>query len=146
MSGSGGATAEAEDPPVLTGSEEITTAANKAIAAATRAGADEVTVVALDDAGRLSIEPVPLADAVDVALATAESLDLVAIEPPSYAKALETPAADPDVDQQWAMSAFPVQRAVAVRAGRRHHGGRRRLRRPGRSSRSRRPGPPGRRS
>jgi subtilisin family serine protease len=106
----------AEEPPVLTGSEEITTAATEAIAAATRAGADEVTVVALDAAGRPSIEPVPLADAVDVALATAESLDVVAIEPPSYAKALEppsyakaleTPAADPDMDKQWAMFAFP---------------------------------------
>jgi subtilisin family serine protease len=101
----------AEEPPVLTGSEEITTAAIEAVEAATRAGADEVTVVALDDAGRPSIEPVPLADAVDVALATAESLDLVAVEAPSYAKALETPAppepSDPDVDKQWAMSSFP---------------------------------------
>jgi subtilisin family serine protease len=96
---------------VLTGSEEITTAATEAVAAAARAGADEVTVVAVDDAGRPSIEPVPLADAVDVALATAESLDVVAIEPPSYAKALETTPppepSDPDVDRQWAMFAFP---------------------------------------
>jgi subtilisin family serine protease len=101
----------AEEPPVLTGSEEITTAATEAVEAAARAGADEVTVVALDDVGRPSIEPVPLAAAVDVALATAESLDLVAVEPPSYAKALETPPpaepSDPDFDKQWAMSAFP---------------------------------------
>ena len=107
--GSGGAAAVAEDPPVLTGSEEITTAANAAVKAAVRAGADEVTVVAVDDAGRPSIEPVPLADAVGVALATAESLDLVAVEAPSYAEALETTPqpSDPDVDKQWAMSAFP---------------------------------------
>jgi subtilisin family serine protease len=111
VGGSGGAAAVAEDPPVLTGSEEITTAATEAVAAAARAGADEVTVVAVDDAGRPSIEPVPLADAVDVALATAESLDVVAIEPPSYAKALETAPppepSDPDFDRQWAMFAFP---------------------------------------
>ncbi len=111
MGGSGGAAAAAEDPPVLTGSEEITTAATQAVAAATRAGADEVTVVAVDDTGRPSIEPVPLADAVDVALATAESLDVVAVEAPSFAQALETPPpaepSDPDVDQQWAMFAFP---------------------------------------
>ena len=109
--GSGGAAAVAEDPPVLTGSEQITTAATEAVKAATRAGADEVTVVAIDDAGRPSIEPVPLADAVEVALATAETLDLVAVEAPSFAQALETtplPApSDPDVDKQWAMSAFP---------------------------------------
>jgi subtilisin family serine protease len=101
----------AGEPPVLTGSEEITTAATEAVAAAARAGADQVTVVAVDDAGRPSIQPVPLAHAVDVALATAESLDVVAVEPPSYAQALETSPApeptDPDVDQQWAMFAFP---------------------------------------
>jgi subtilisin family serine protease len=111
MGGPGAAGAVAEEPPVLTGSEEITTAATEAVAAAARAGAREVTVVAVDDAGRPSIEPVPLANAVDVALATAESLDVVAIEPPSYAKALETTPppepSDPDVDKQWALVAFP---------------------------------------
>ncbi|HEY8092308.1 MAG TPA: cell division protein FtsQ/DivIB, partial [Acidimicrobiales bacterium] len=78
-----------QDLPVLTGSAEITTAATKAVRAATRQGADEVTVVALDAEGRPSLVPAPLDDAVQVALATDKTLDVVAVEAPTYADALE---------------------------------------------------------
>ena len=106
--------ASAEDLPILTGSDEITTAAEDAVRDARATGANAVTVIAVDDTGRPTMVPAPLGQAVDVALATAEDLDVVAVEAPSYATALEFEDAgvaagaspDPDVDRQWAHQAF----------------------------------------
>ena len=130
--------------PALTGSAEITTAATDAVQQAAQAGEDSVTVVAVDDHGRPSSIDAPLDQAVDVALATAQRLDVVAVEAPSYGQALDAAATttttttttaplpnDPDVDKQWALSSFPFTRAVGVQQGRRHHGRHRRQRRAG---------------
>ena len=73
-----------------------------------------MTVIAVDETGRPTMVPAPLGQAVDVALATAEDLDVVAVEAPSYATALEFEDAgaaagaspDPDVDRQWAHQAL----------------------------------------
>jgi subtilisin family serine protease len=127
------ATAAPESPvagqprlPALTGSAEITTAANDAVQQAAQAGEDSVTVVAVDDHGRPSNIDVPLDQAVDVALATAERLDVVGVEAPSYAHALEASATttttaplpgDPDVDKQWALASFPFSALWACSKG-----------------------------
>jgi subtilisin family serine protease len=116
--------------PVLTGSAEITTAANDAVQEAAQAGEDSVTVVAVDDHGRPSSIDVPLDQAVDVALATARQLDVVAVEAPSYGEALDAAATttttttttaplptDPDVDKQWALASFPFSALWACSKG-----------------------------
>jgi serine protease len=114
--------------PTLTGSAEITTAASDAVEQAARAGEDSVTVVAVDDNGRPSSIDAPLDRAVDVALATAQRLDVVAVEAPSYGQALEAAATttttttaplptDPDVDKQWALSSFPFTALWACSKG-----------------------------
>jgi len=113
--------------PALTGSAEITTAANDAVREATRAGEDSVTVVAVDDHGRPSNIDAPLDQAVDVALTTAKRLDVVGVEAPSYAEALNDAAttttttiplpSDPDVDKQWALASFPFSALWACSKG-----------------------------
>jgi subtilisin family serine protease len=112
--------------PALTGSAEITTAATDAVQEAARAGEDSVTVVAVDDHGRPSSIDAPLDRAVDVALATAQRLDVVAVEAPSYGEALDAGAtttttaplpADPDVDKQWALASFPFSALWACSKG-----------------------------
>ena len=123
--------ASAEDLPILTGSDEITTAAEDAVRDAQAAGANAVTVIAVDDTGRPTMIPAPLGQAVDVALATAEDLDVVAVEAPSYATALEFEdtgvaagaSPDPDVDRQWAHQAlafsdlWPTTRGAGITVG-----------------------------
>jgi len=115
--------------PALTGSAEITTAANDAVQQAAQAGEDSVTVVAVDDHGRPSSIDAPLDQAVHVALATAQRLDVVAVEAPSYGAALDAAAptttttttvplpTDPDVDKQWALSSFPFTALWACSKG-----------------------------
>ena len=86
-----------------------------------------MTVVAVDDHGRPSSIDAPLDQAVDVALATARRLDVVAVEAPSYGQALEAAATttttaaplptDPDVDKQWALSSFPFTALWACSKG-----------------------------
>jgi serine protease len=126
-SAAGASAAPAEAPPTLTGSAEITTAATEAVAQATKSGEDSVTVVAVDDRGRPSIIPAPLDQAVDVALSTAQRLDVVTVEAPSYGQALDAaettttttppPSSDPDVDKQWALAAFPFSALWACSKG-----------------------------
>jgi len=114
--------------PALTGSAEITTAANDAVQDAVQAGEDSVTVVAVDARGRPSSIDAPLDHAVDVALATAQRLDVVAVEAPSYGEALDAAATtttsttpplptDPDVDKQWALVSFPFSALWACSKG-----------------------------
>ncbi|HEX6785811.1 MAG TPA: hypothetical protein VF076_01325, partial [Acidimicrobiales bacterium] len=87
-----------------------------------------MTVVAVDDHGRPSSIDAPLDQAVDVALATAQRLDVVAVEAPSYGEALDTAATttttttaplpgDPDVGKQWALSSFPFSALWACSKG-----------------------------
>ena len=86
-----------------------------------------MTVVAVDDHGRPSSIDAPLDQAVDIALATAQRLDVVAVEAPSYGKALDAAATtttttaplptDPDVDKQWALSSFPFTALWACSKG-----------------------------
>jgi len=87
-----------------------------------------VTVVAVDDHGRPSSIDAPLDQAVDVALATAQRLDVVAVEAPSYGEALDAAATttttttaplpgDPDVGKQWALSSFPFSALWACSKG-----------------------------
>src|SRR4029450_1570903 len=67
-----------------------------------------------------------LDQAVDVALATARRLDVVAVEAPSYGEALDAGATttstaplptDPDVDKQWALASFPFSALWACSKG-----------------------------
>ena len=89
------------------------------MADAVQAGEDQVTVVAVNGAGRPSLVPAPLDRAVQVALATASRLDVVAVEAPSESVLLDGGAtgavtattlppvsSDPLVPQQWAQAAF----------------------------------------
>jgi serine protease len=99
-----------DGPAPITTTSGITRAAQAAATTAERTGADQVTVVAVDADGRPSLVPATPDDAVSVALATAEVLDVVAVEVPSIAHALvEADAAgssDPLVPQEWAQQSF----------------------------------------
>ena len=111
--------------PALTGSAEITTAATDAVQQAAQAGEDSVTVVAVNDRGRPSSIDAPLDQAVDVALSTAQRLDVSRSRrrPTARRSTPATPATvaplpnDPDVDKQWALANFPFTALWACSKG-----------------------------
>ena len=122
-------------PVVLNGRDAVVAEATAAVARATAAGKEQITVIALDSASRPVFVPATTANAVDVATLTDASMDVVAVEPDvesrpsmppsSTAATTETDATtemdatttttagalsvstDPMVADQWAHKAYP---------------------------------------
>jgi subtilisin family serine protease len=106
----------------MDGGAEVVAAATAAVAQASAAGQEQITVIALDSASRPVFVPATTANAVDVATLTAQTMGIVAVEPdvesrpsmPPSSNAATTGTAgalqvstDPLVGEQWAHAAYP---------------------------------------